>query len=913
MVVCMGLMQGVQLCMAHEDYMRRRARLLGSSSATEMQVPAMMPARFHSKAMDGLLEGSVFAYVSMYALLKDNWADKQFNPVILREAWYTPCLYIGAFCSILNVGLALVEIDHRTSACIQTVLDVSHSPLATTRHLAFRASEFSMRLLTMLAFCTFMRPLQFWWIAYILVAADYIFGVALLIILGGRDPVREACVVLGLPLFMVNIMQFVDAPGMSLQARQISEIIVPLRSIELAGVLLFCVFCPAKIRVVGQTEDFGMISFVLTFHTSWAICWAASVLIYYLLLATYAFRTKPGADLHSAVAYGEVEVLRDLLRTSELVLDISRFGPDGKNPLHLAARRGQVECMKLLVEEKADLQARTGNKQQNMALHLAAMNKVPDAAKFLCRAGHGDPGILNATNADGDTPLHIAARCQNVEVLRELLSHPTIDIRVLNKQGLSPAECAPSEKFSFQRDSAECAIADMLRAAEAEASSNHRVDFSRPSVTSAMTSASSTSTAAPAESRARRVTPPLEEATEMSNLRQQRAGMNQPIEANAQSPDGCKHSVPLLSVTREAEQNFVRASQGTGMASESAEPPLAVTNCGLSSFMLSAGLGAVSKFFLGSIAEDAEKYFNDSDAASSNIEDFAEMRLLGAGAFGKVVLVRHKATGELYAMKTMEKAKFKAQKITSKAHSEQFILRTTRHPFVVQLHFAFQCSYFWALVMEYCPNGDLQACLVKHGTPGLLLADAARFAGEVLLALEHLHGIRVIFRDLKLENVVIDSNYRAKVTDFGLAKKLYTASDANTMCGSYGYAAPEIMMSKGRYTYAVDLYSYGVMLYMLVSGGETSLRNPAQKNRLPPKTHGQLKKKLNDAQKDMTLLWARPDSLVMPLLKMLLSEDPQERSSSTALKSNAFFVKHLQEPVDALLERGKCCPPETLA
>lgn len=114
---------------------------------------------------------------------------------------------------------------------------------------------------------------------------------------------------------------------------------------------------------------------------------------------------------------------------------------------------------------------------------------------------------------------------------------------------------------------------------------------------------------------------------------------------------------------------------------------------------------------------------------------------------------------------------------------------SSRHPFVVQLHFAFQCSYFWALVMEYCPNGDLQGCLLKHGTPGLLLEDAARFAGEVLLALEHLHGIRVIFRDLKLENVVIDSNWRAKVTDFGLAKKLYTASDANNvwvvrLCGA---------------------------------------------------------------------------------------------------------------------------------
>ena len=115
-------------------------------------------------------------------------------------------------------------------------------------------------------------------------------------------------------------------------------------------------------------------------------------------------------DILSQVAYGEVEVLRDLLRSSELVLDISRrvlrlvktvksaesrgFGPDGKNPLHLAARRGQVECIKLLAEEKADLQvsgfenempmvqARTGNKQQNMALHLAAMNKAEHTHSF---------------------------------------------------------------------------------------------------------------------------------------------------------------------------------------------------------------------------------------------------------------------------------------------------------------------------------------------------------------------------------------------------------------------------------------------------------------------------------------------------------------------------------------------------
>ncbi|CAE6963583.1 ATPK2 [Symbiodinium natans] len=852
----------------------------------------MMPARFHSKAMDGLLEGSVFAYVSMYALIKDRWAEPQFNPVQLQtEAWYTPCLYIGAFCSIINVGLALVEIDHRTSACVQNVLD--ESALASSRHLAFRAAEFSMRLLTMLAFCTFMRPLRYWWIAYVLVAADYLFGVALLVVLGGRDPVREASVVLGVPLFMVNIMQFVDAPGMSLQARQISEIMFPLRTAELLGVLVFCVLCPAEIKVVGYREErLSMLSFVLNLHPSWAICWAASVVIYYLLFATYAARTKPGADLHSAVAYGEVEVLRKLLRSSELVLDISRFGPDGRNPLHLAARRGQVECMKLLVEEKADLQARTGNKQQYTALHLAAMNKAPDSARFLCQVCRGDARVLNAGNADGDTPLHVAARFHNVEVLRELLRHPAVDVRTLNKQGLAAAECAPSDKFSFDRDSAECAIADMLRAAEARSRQAPRAS-------------EATSEAARHSAQ--------EEVLELSKMTSgnQRSSSSEvpaaeqvvPVDEESRLPNS--QNVPLVSVGREAEENFLRANQGAGMQQLSVDAPMAVTNCGLSSFMLSAGLGAVSRFFLGSIAEDSDRGFNGSEGSSVSLEDFAEMRMLGEGAFGKVVLVRHKETGELYAMKTMDKAKFKAQKITSKAQSEQFILRTTRHPFIVQLHFAFQCSYFWALVMDFCPNGDLQGCLGKYGLPGLCLQDAARFAGEVLLALEHLHGIRVIFRDLKLENVVIDSNFRAKVTDFGLAKKLYAGSDANTMCGSYGYAAPEIMLNTGRYTFAVDLYSYGVMLYMLVSGGETSQRSPMQKTRLPPKTHGQLKKKLRDAEKDMAVVWARPASAVLPLLKTLTSEASASLALFWGPRLDYYILLHITT-YSYILLLGQC-------
>jgi serine/threonine protein kinase len=272
--------------------------------------------------------------------------------------------------------------------------------------------------------------------------------------------------------------------------------------------------------------------------------------------------------------------------------------------------------------------------------------------------------------------------------------------------------------------------------------------------------------------------------------------------------------------------------------------------------MLSAGKGPVSRTFLNSIKEDEDMYAGaEMQQIKASFEDFSEVKPIGEGAFGKVLLVKQRETGELFAMKLMDKAKFKAQKITSKAVSEQYILKTTRFPFIVALQYAFQGSTFWALVMEYCPNGDLQDLLVKRGNPGLRLVDCARLGGEVLLALEHLHRIQVIFRDLKLENVVLCPKFRAKLTDFGLAKKLYTTSDARTMCGSYGYAAPEIMSNTGRYSYSVDLYSFGVMMYMLLSGGDQAPNNPRQ--RLPPMRHTSLRRKLREAERHPPGDWAK--------------------------------------------------------
>merc|ERR1719199_634393 len=103
--------------------------------------------------------------------------------------------------------------------------------------------------------------------------------------------------------------------------------------------------------------------------------------LYYMLLLTYAFFMKPEADLHLAVANNDVECLRSLLTGSELVLDINRYGPDGRTPLHLAAVRSKVECMRLLVEQKANIHARTGDQKKNTALHLAVTNKDSSASR----------------------------------------------------------------------------------------------------------------------------------------------------------------------------------------------------------------------------------------------------------------------------------------------------------------------------------------------------------------------------------------------------------------------------------------------------------------------------------------------------------------------------------------------------
>ncbi len=148
--------------------------------------------------------------------------------------------------------------------------------------------------------------------------------------------------------------------------------------------------------------------------------------------------------------------------------------------------------------------------------------------------------------------------------------------------------------------------------------------------------------------------------------------------------------------------------------------------------------------------------------------------------------------------------------------TERNVLSITNHPFIVKLNYSFQSSDKLFLILDYCPGGDL----AEH------LSNEKRFSEErakiylceIILALEDLHKRDIIFRDLKPDNVVLDYEGHAMLTDFGLSKEgVYDNKGAKSFCGSIAYLAPEMLKRSG-HGKSVDWYLLGVLFYEMLVG-----------------------------------------------------------------------------------------------
>ncbi|KAJ2726131.1 hypothetical protein GGI07_000770 [Coemansia sp. Benny D115] len=202
----------------------------------------------------------------------------------------------------------------------------------------------------------------------------------------------------------------------------------------------------------------------------------------------------------------------------------------------------------------------------------------------------------------------------------------------------------------------------------------------------------------------------------------------------------------------------------------------------------------------------------------ASIDDFAVLKLIGKGGYGKVYLVQHRLTGRHYAMKVLRKASIllKRRQIAF-TMSERSILSEVQHPFIVKLYYAFQSNSKLYLIMEYVAGGEL----FTHMANERIFTDdqAVFYAAELVLALAHLHSLGIVFRDIKPENCLLDRHGHLVLTDFGLSKTaLGEDGRTSTFCGTPSYMAPEVLESAGSYDFSVDWWSLGILLYEMLTG-----------------------------------------------------------------------------------------------
>lgn len=196
--------------------------------------------------------------------------------------------------------------------------------------------------------------------------------------------------------------------------------------------------------------------------------------------------------------------------------------------------------------------------------------------------------------------------------------------------------------------------------------------------------------------------------------------------------------------------------------------------------------------------------------------DFRGISQLGRGSFGEVYLVEKIDNNQQFALKVLKKEKVLGNNLVRYAFTERNILLHISHPFIVKLNYAFQTPEKLVMVMDYCPNGDLGTHLAREKK---FTEDKAKFyIGQIALALGELHKNGILFRDLKPENVVLDVDGNARLTDFGLSKEGTTDEQlSRSFCGSIAYLAPEMLKRSG-HTRSVDWYLLGVLSYEMVVG-----------------------------------------------------------------------------------------------
>ncbi|XP_070246866.1 protein kinase C delta type isoform X2 [Myotis yumanensis] len=280
---------------------------------------------------------------------------------------------------------------------------------------------------------------------------------------------------------------------------------------------------------------------------------------------------------------------------------------------------------------------------------------------------------------------------------------------------------------------------------------------------------------------------------------------------------------------------------------------------------------------MGNFSLDSGTYGKIWEGSSKcKIEHFTFHKVLGKGSFGKVLLAELKGKKEFFAIKALKKDVVLIDDDVECTMVEKRVLALAwENPFLTHLYCTFQTKEHLFFVMEFLNGGDLMYHIQDKGR--FELYRAMFYAAEIICGLQFLHSKGIIYRDLKLDNVMLDQNGHIKIADFGMCKEnIFADKKASTFCGTPDYIAPEILQGL-KYSFSVDWWSFGVLLYEMLIG-----QSPF---------HGDDEDELFESIRVDTPhypRWITKES--KDILEKLLERDPAKRLGVTGnIKTHPFF------------------------